>query len=31
MEKQEHLYVAGGNVKHSAAVENRLVVTQKIN
>ena len=31
MEKREPLYVAGGNVKHSAAVENCLVVTQKVN
>ena len=31
MEKREPLYVGGGNVKHSAAVENRMVVTQKVN
>ena len=31
MEKLELLYVAGGNINHSAPVENSLVVTQKVN
>ena len=31
MEKLEPLYIAGGNVKHSVAVENSFMATQKVN